>query len=314
MSVPDFQSMMLPFLQLLADGKERMHKEIVAELADRLKLTEDQKTACHEKSGSNILSNNVAWVENYLSKANLVARPRRACFVITEAGKTLLGEKPPAVNIRFLKDKYPIVAEWLKVRVKRKDDNGGDDDPSRDVDADVVTAKPPELLLEEVYTAIRNDLAQELLDQIKSASPLFFERVVIDLLTKMGYGGSRSDAAKHLGRSGDGGLDGVINEDKLGLDVLYIQAKRYNDAVTISQVRDFAGALLAKKARKGVFVTTSSFPKSAIEYVSQIEPKVILIDGQRLAQLMIEYNVGVTVKDVYEVKRIDSDYFDENEY
>lgn len=314
MSVPDFQSMMLPFLQLLADGKERFHKEIVAELADRLKLTEEQRTAYHEKSGSNILSNNVAWVENYLFKANLVTKPRRACFVITEAGKSLLKENPPAISIRFLKDKYPVVAEWLKVRVKRKDENGSDDTSESDADTETVAAKPPELLLEEVYAAIRNDLAQELLDQIKSASPSFFERVVIDLLTKMGYGGSRSDAAKHLGRSGDGGLDGVINEDKLGLDVLYIQAKRYNDAVTISQVRDFAGALLAKKARKGVFVTTSTFPKSAVEYVSQIEPKVILINGQRLAQLMIEYNVGVAIKDVYEVKRIDSDYFDENEY
>lgn len=314
MSVPDFQSMMLPFLQLLSDGKERLHKEIVTDLADKLNLTEDQRTACHEKSGSNILSNNIAWVENYLFRANLVARPRRACFVITEAGKSLLKENPPTINIRLLKDKYPSVVEWLKVRVKHKDDNDNDDHSEQDVDVDSVTAKPPELLLEEVYAAIRNDLAQELLDQIKMGAWSFFERVVIDLLTKMGYGGSRSDAARHLGKSGDGGLDGVINEDKLGLDVLYIQAKRYNDAVTISQVRDFAGALLAQKARKGVFVTTSTFPKSAIEFVSQIEPRIILIDGQRLAQLMIEYNVGVAVKDIYEVKRIDSDYFDENEY
>jgi restriction system protein len=139
----------------------------------------------------------------------------------------------------------------------------------------------------------------------------FFERIVVDLLTKMGYGGS--DAGKVVGKSGDRGIDGIINEDKLGLDVVYIQAKKYTEAVTISQVRDFAGALLARKAKKGVFITTSSFPKSAEEFVAQIEPKIILIDGQRLAQLMIDYNVGVAVKNTYEVKRIDSDYFDENE-
>lgn len=314
MSIPNFQSMMLPFLQLLADGKERFHKEIVAALADELKLTDEQKNACHEKSGTNILSNNVAWVENYLSKAGLITRPQRACFAITEAGKALVRENPTAISIRFLKDRYPVVAEWLKVRIKRKDDNVSDSASESEEDADTVAAKPPELLLEEVYTAIRNDLALELLDQVKAASWSFFERIVIDLLVKMGYGGSRSDAAKHLGKSGDGGLDGVINEDKLGLDVLYIQAKHYSDTVTISQVRDFAGALLAKKAKKGVFVTTSNFPKSAIEFVSQVEPKIILIDGQRLAELMIEYNIGVAIKDIYEIKRIDSDYFDENEY
>ena len=158
------------------------------------------------------------------------------------------------------------------------------------------------------------NLTQELLEQVKSTHWKFFERIVVDLLTKMGYGGSRQDAGKVVGKSGDNGIDGVINEDKLGLDIVYIQAKKYSDPITISQVRDFAGALLAKKARKGVFITTSTFPKSAEEFVAQIEPKVILIDGQRLAQLMIEYNVGVAVKNVYEVKRIDSDYFDENEY
>lgn len=314
MIVPDFQSMMLPFLQLLGDGREWHHKDIVASLADRLQLTEEQRTVCHEKSGSNIFANNIAWVEIYFVRANLITKPRRACFVITDTGQALLKENPPAINIRLLKDQYPAFTEWAKARSKSMDNSEKKVSSDLDANTDIVTAKPPEDLLEEVYITIRNDLAQELLDQIKTASWVFFERLVIDLLIGMGYGGSRSDAKKHLGKSGDGGVDGVINEDKLGLDVLYIQAKRYNDPITISQVRDFAGALLAKKARKGVFVTTSTFPKSAVDFVSQIEPKVVLIDGQRLAQLMIDYNVGVAVKNIYEVKRIDSDYFDENEY
>ena len=307
MSIPDLQSMMLPFLQLLADGKERFHKDILAELADKLGLSEEQQTLRHEKSGRSIFSNNIAWVETYLFKANLISKPRRACFLITEVGKSLLLEKPAIINIRLLKERYPSATQWLRTGNKEEENGSGDDKPE-------FLLKPPEELLENAHAIVCANLTQELLEQVKSTHWKFFERIVVDLLTKMGYGGSRQDAGKVVGKSGDNGIDGVINEDKLGLDIVYIQAKKYSDPITISQVRDFAGALLAKKARKGVFITTSTFPKSAEEFVAQIEPKVILIDGQRLAQLMIEYNVGVAVKDVYEVKRIDSDYLDENEY
>lgn len=309
MSIPDFQSMMLPLLQILGDGKAWFHKEIVAAIADKLNLSDEQRNLCHEKRGINILSNNLSWVEIYLFKAGLLTKPQRAYFQITEDGRTLLQKNLTSINIRFLRDNYTSVDQWLKARTPRtqgEKNNESEDSPE-------LITKPPEELLENAHSLLCLDLAQELLDQVKSSHWRFFERIVVDLLTKMGYGGSRQDAGKVVGKSGDNGIDGVINEDKLGLDVVYIQAKKYTDPITISQVRDFAGALLARKARKGVFITTSSFPKSAEEYVTQIDPKIILIDGQRLAQLMIEYNVGVAVKNIYEVKRIDSDYFDENE-
>ena len=305
-AVPDFQSMMLPFLQILGDGKERFRKDMVKAVADALNLTDEQRNLRHAKSGVNMLSNNISWAEVNLLKAHLISRPLRACYQITEAGQALLRKKPNSINLRFLKDNCPDYAQWLKTRIKKEVS-------SEDEDVTEIVAKPPEELLKDTYSTICSGLAQELLDQVKSSHWRFFEKLVVDLLTRMGYGGSRQDAGKVVGKSGDNGIDGVINEDKLGLDVVYIQAKRFADPVTISQVRDFAGALLAKKARKGVFITTSSFPKSAMEFVAQIEPKVILIDGQRLAQLMIEYNVGVSVKETYEVKRIDFDYFDENE-
>jgi len=297
---------MLPFLTLLGDGKERFHKDIVVELADRLNLTDDQRNLRREKSRANVFSQNLGYVKMYFHKANLIMKTKEGCCRITETGHALLRKKPDSLSIRFLRDNYPSLAQWLRSRTKGEDGNENEGTPE-------LVAKQPEELLEEAYSTLCTDLAQELLDQVKAAHWRFFEQIVVDLLTKMGYGGSRQDAAKVVGKSGDNGIDGVINEDKLGLDVVYIQAKKYTDAITISQVRDFAGALLAKKARKGVFITTSSFPKSAVEFVAQIEPKVILIDGQRLAQLMIENNVGVTVKDTYEIKRIDYDYFDENE-
>ena len=305
-SVPDFQSMILPFLNILSDGKEWFRKDMIKAIAETLKLTEEQRNMSHAKSGVNIFSNNIAWVETNLLKAELISRPQRACYQITSAGQEILRKNPASINLRFLRDNCPVYAQWLQTRVKKKEDYGNEEP------LELITELPEEQL-KNAHSIMCSDLAQELLDQVKSSHWRFFEQTVVDLLTKMGYGGSRQDAAKVVGKSGDNGIDGVINEDKLGLDVVYIQAKKYTDSVTISQVRDFAGALLAKKARKGVFITTSSFPKSAEEFVAQIEPKVILIDGQRLAQLMIEYNVGVTVKNTYEVKRIDYDYFDENE-
>ncbi|MCL2744405.1 MAG: restriction endonuclease [Planctomycetaceae bacterium] len=304
-SVPDFQSMMLPFLQIISDGKERSRGYIVEAIADSLDLTEEQRNMRHPRSGENMLSNNMSWIEMNFIKANLISRPRRGSYQITKAGKEILRKKPKSISCRFLKDNCPSYAMWLKTRIKKEVDIESDAPPE--------IVKPPEELLKDTYSVLCSDLAQELLDTVKSAHWRFFERLVVDLLTRMGYGGSRQDAGQVVGKSGDNGIDCIINEDKLGLDVVYIQAKRFSEPVTISQVRDFAGALLAKKARKGVFITTSTFPKSAVEFVSQIEPKVILIDGQRLAQLMLEYNVGISVKETYEVKRIDFDYFDENE-
>ena len=312
-TVPDFQSLMPTCLQIISDGNMYSFKDIVQEIAEKLKLTDEQRTANLGKIGSrSTFTNNVNFALSYLFMAGLIEKPRRACFQIAEVGKTLLGKKPEKINIRFLSENYPSFAErqkkWRKPTERTIDQENGD---TSDIIA--IAEEPPEIILEKTHSILRSDLAQELLDNVKKSHWRFFERLVVDLLTKMGYGGSRQDAARVVGKSGDNGIDGVIKEDKLGLDVVYVQAKKYTEPITISQVRDFAGALLYKKARKGVFITTSSFPKTAEDFVATIEQKIILIDGQRLAELMIEYNVGVVVKEIYEVKRIDYDYFDENE-
>jgi restriction system protein len=310
-AVPDFQSLMLPCLQIVSDGNAHVFKDIVQEIGEKLELTDEQRTTNLGKTGSrSTFTNNVNFALSYLFMASLIEKPRRASFRIAEVGQTLLEKKPEKISIRFLSENYPSFAKrqkkWRKSPERTIDKENGDT-------SDIITEEPPEVILEKTHSILRSDLAQELLDQVKKSHWSFFERLVVDLLTKMGYGGSRQDAARVVGKSGDNGIDGVIKEDKLGLDVVYIQAKRYTEPITISQVRDFAGALLYKKARKGVFITTSSFPKTAEDFVATIEQKIILIDGQRLAELMIEYDVVVAVKDIYEVKRIDYDYFDENE-
>lgn len=311
--VPDFQSMMLPFLQLMEDGKEHGTKDMLKPLADKLQLTETQRTLKHEKSGQPIFQNNLTWVVTYLAKAGLLLRPRRGFFTISDEGKNILKDPPDRIDIKFLKQLNPSFADWLSQRTRPKQKTG--DEPNigvaDDETCETIISKTPDEILEETYSLICRDLADDLLEQVRQASWQFFERLVVDVITKMGYGGSRQDAGKVVGKSGDNGIDGLINEDKLGLDVLYIQAKKYDGPIPVSQVRDFAGALLAKKARKGIFITTSTFPKSAIEFVAQIEPRIILIDGERLAQLMIEHNVGVSIKETYEIKRIDNDYFED---
>jgi len=310
-SVPDFQSLMLPCLQVLTDGKARSAQTLYSEIADKMALTETQRSLRHEKRNNFIYQVNINFAASYLFMAGLLDKPGRACFQITEAGQALLEKNPERINSRFLNENYPSFAErqkkWRKPPTEKN--NGKENDNT----LGAISEEPPEEILEKAHSILCSDLAEELLNQVKNTHWSFFERLVVDLLIRMGYGGSRQDAAKVVGKSGDNGIDGVINEDKLGLDVVYIQAKRYSEPVTISQVRDFSGALDFKKAKKGVFLTTSSFPKSAEEYVAAIDKKIILIDGRRLAELMIEYNVGVAVKEIYEVKRIDYDYFDENE-
>jgi len=310
-TVPDFQSMMLPCLQALADGRERSAQTLYLEVADRMGISEQQRSLRHEKRGTSICNTNINFAASYLYMAGLLAKPKRACFQIVEAGQALLKKKPERISIRFLVENYPSFAErqkqWRKPTEKAVDKENGDT-------SGFLTETPPEDTLEKAHSILCSDLARELLDQVRRSHWKFLERLVVELLTKMGYGGSRHDAAKVIGKSGDNGIDGIINEDKLGLDVIYVQAKRHEQPISEPQVRDFSGALDGKSATKGVFITTSSFTKPADEYVARIgNKKIILIDGQRLAELMIEYNVGVAIKETYEVKRIDYDYFDESE-
>jgi len=303
--IPDFQKIMLPLLKVVSDGDEHPLREVINKISDEFRLSEEERAELLPSGNQPIIDNRVGWVRTYLKKAQLLESPRRGVLKISQAGKQLLESKPEKIDVRFLKT-LPGFKEW------HESSSSKDDEITPLIEkTEIETGKTPEELLEYSFVSIKEQLASELLDKVKSSTPAFFEILVIDLLIKMGYGGSRKEAGQVMGKSGDGGIDGLIKEDKLGLDTIYVQAKRWENQVTIHQVRDFAGSLLGKKAKKGIFITTSSYPGSAKEFVGSIEPKIVLIDGKELAELMIEYNVGVATKKAYEVKRLDTDYFDE---
>jgi restriction system protein len=303
--IPDFQTLMLPLLQILSDGNEHVLRDTINQLTEQFHLTEEEKTELLPSGNQPVIDNRVGWARTYLKKAELLENPRRGILKISEAGRKLLETKPQRIDVKYLKT-LPGFKEW------QTSFSSKDDELETVVEkAEIESGKTPEELLEYSFLSIKAQLASELLEKVKNCPPAFFEFLVVDLLIKMGYGGSRKEAGQVRGRSGDGGIDGLIKEDKLGLDTIYIQAKRWENQVTIHQVRDFAGSLLGQKAKKGIFITTSSYPASAKEFVTSIEPKIILIDGKELAELMIEYNVGVATKKSYDVKRLDTDYFEE---
>ena len=302
--IPDFQTLMLPLLELLADKKEHHFQSLISQICDKFKLTNEERKELLRSGSQEIINNRVAWAKTYLKKTKLIDSPRRATFVITEQGEKVLMSKPKRIDIQFLQ-KFPEFQEWRNSYLFKKDD-----EISEQI-VEVETGKTPEELLEYSYTKLREELASELLEKIKNCSANFFERLVVDLLIKMGYGGSKKEAGQIIGKSGDGGIDGIIKEDKLGLDTIYVQAKKWVNTVPVGQIRDFAGSLLSKKAKKGIFISTSNYPKNAYDFVASIEPKIVLIDGKELAELMIEYDVGLAVKTNYEIKKIDSDYFEE---
>lgn len=243
-----------------------------------------------------------------MKKAGLLEPTRRGYYQITERGCELLAKQPKVINVKLL-EKYPEFLEFKKLKGTRARNSEGISGTKSIPD---ISAATPSEALEAAYENLRDELADELLAKLKATSPAFFERVVVELLVKMGYGGSRSDAGRAIGKSGDGGIDGIIKEDKLGLDVVYIQAKRWNNTpVGRPDVMQFAGALQAQRANKGIFITTSRFTEEARSYVSQIGSKIVLIDGEQLTSLMIENDVGVSTVSLYPVKKIDSDYFDE---
>ena len=293
-------------LEIFGDQKEHSLQELIKQVSDKFGLTEEERNQLLETGNQTIINNRVGWARTYLKKANLIESPHRAIFKITSDGLTVLKNKPEKINIKFLKT-LPAFKEWHLSYTSRKDNGTGEATEVEELD----TEKTPQELLEYSYSKLKDELAFELLEKIKVCSPAFFENLVIDLLITMGYGGSRKDAGQIVGKSGDGGIDGIIKEDKLGLDVIYVQAKRWENQVNISSVRDFAGSLLSKKAKKGIFITTATFPQSANEFVNNIEHKIILIDGKELAKLMIEHNVGVSTKNIYEIKKMDIDYFEE---
>jgi restriction system protein len=304
MSIPDYQTLMLPVLKLASDGKEHKFNQAVEELADKFELTTEERNEVLPSGSQAVFNNRVGWARSYLEQACLLASPKRGFFTITAKGNELLATNPAQINISIL-EQYP---EFIEFRNRKKDKTENDSQlvPSHKRES-ILT---PEDALASAYKELRLALESEILNAVKEASPSFFERIVVDLLVKMGYGGNRQDAGRALGKSGDGGIDGIINEDRLGLDVIYIQAKRWESVVGRPEIQKFAGALQGQRARKGVFITTSSFTKDAREYASVIESKIILIDGELLSKLMAEHNVGVSTVGQYEVKKLDSDYFD----
>lgn len=303
MPIPDFQSLMLPVLRIASDGKEHTIRESEARLAVEFGLSDEEKARLLPSSRQAVFYNRISWAKVYLQQAGLIVSPRRGCFVITERGRQVLAQKPERINIKFL-EAFP---EFVDARTSKKDK---DKPPERDFENS--DRETPEERLEDAYQKIRAGLAAELLNHVKGGSAQFFEELVVELLVKMGYGGSRKEAGRAIGGSGDEGIDGIINEDRLGLDVIYIQAKKWEGTVGRPEIQKFVGALHGKRARKGVFITTGRFAGDAIEYVSHIDPRVVLIDGRQLAELMIDFGIGVTPTAVYEIKRIDTDYFSES--
>lgn len=304
MAIPDYQTLMLPVLQLASNGKEHKFSQAVEELANKFSLTTEERNELLPSGSQAVFNNRVGWARSYLKQAGLLASPNRGFFTITPKGTDLLSTNPTRINASTL-EKYPEFIEFRN-RKKDKSENESETVPSFEQESTLT----PEDALASAYNKLRSALESEILSSVKEASPSFFERVVVDLLVKMGYGGNRHDAGRALGKSGDGGIDGIINEDRLGLDVIYIQAKRWEGVVGRPEIQKFAGALQGQRARKGVFITTSSFTKEAKEYASVIDSKIILIDGENLSKLMAEHNVGVSIVGQYEVKKLDSDYFD----
>jgi restriction system protein len=280
-------------------------REVSEKLASEFQLSEDDKNELLP-SGQLTYKNRIGWARTYLKKAGLLKSMGRAKFMITERGLQVLKENPSVINTKYL-ERFP---EFLEFKNAYKQNNE-EVEIKTSLPAD--SEKTPEEILYESYQELRSELAHELLEKIKSCSPSFFEKLVVDLLVAMGYGGSRSDAGQAIGKSGDEGIDGIINEDKLGLDVVYIQAKRWENTVGRPVVQAFAGSLEGQRAKKGVLITTSKFSQDAKDYVKVIEKKIVLIDGERLAQLMIDYDIGVSEQARYIVKRLDTDYFGEED-
>lgn len=311
MSIPDYQTLMLPLLRLAADGSEHRFRDAVEQLAAEFQLSDQERATMLPSGTAPMFDNRVGWAKTYLKQAGLIDTTRRGYFRITLRGTELLGTNPDLIDASTLEN----YEEFRAFRSRRSEDKGG---LQHDLPTTLAPLSPaltvpeatPEELFSQAYQRLRSNLEAEVLEQVKAATPAFFERLVIDLLVAMGYGGSRRDAGKAVGRSGDGGIDGIIKEDKLGLDVIYVQAKRWEGTVGRPEIQKFAGALQGQRANKGVFITTSGFSREAQEYAGIIPSKIILIGGEQLAALMVDHNVGVSPVSRFEIKRVDSDYFE----
>lgn len=299
MTIPDFQTVMLPLLQICGDAKEHTNQETYERLADQFSLSDEDRSKLLPSGRQTIFTNRVAWAKSHMRMALLLENVRRGAFHITPRGLDLLATKPVRIDLKTL-------AGYPEYQVNR---TGSGPEAELIPEKVVSTDLTPHELLETAYQSIRKDLAANVLSQVKACPPDFFERLVVDLLLKMGYGGTHKDAGRAIGKSGDGGIDGIIKEDKLGLDTIYLQAKRWEQNVGQPEIQQFVGALEGVKARRGIFLTTSTFTRQAREYADKIERRVVLIDGESIAELMIDHGVGVSTTGTFEIKRIDGDYF-----
>jgi restriction system protein len=299
MTIPLFQQIMLPLLQLLEDKQEHSLRQVIDSLTNQFNLTQEEQHELLPSGKQAIFDNRVGWARTHLKKAGLIESTRRGFFRITDRGLQVLKQKPAKIDVKFL-NQFEEFREFRAIRREKQEELDEEE-----------TETTPEEALANAYQDLKNNLASELLQQLKASSPTQFENIVIDLLVAMGYGGSRKEAAKAIGRSGDEGIDGIINEDRLGLDVIYVQAKKWEGTVGRPEVQKFAGALQGQHARRGIFITTSNFSKEAADFASRVDNKIILLDGDTLVQYMIDHNIGVTPSVNYEVKKIDLDYFTE---
>lgn len=300
MAVPDYQTCILPLLKFYADGQDHTFREAMEALAKEFHLTDEERREMLPSGQQEVFDNRIGWARTYMKKAALIEATKRGVNKITQRGLDVLKKKPSKIDVNYLSQ----FQEFKDFRALRhtKTEEEPEIEPNNET---------PEESLEGAYQKLRADLASDLLQRLKTCSPIFFERLVVEVIVKMGYGGTRKDAGKAVGKSGDGGIDGIIKEDKLGLDAIYIQAKRWENTVGRPEIQKFIGALAQQRAKKGLFITTSSFSADAEDCISRIEAKVVLIDGETLTQLMIDHNFGVSTVGNYEIKKVDSDYFSE---
>jgi restriction system protein len=305
MPIPDYQTLMLPLLRLAADGEVHSKRDTVPELALQFGLSEDEQKELLPSGKQGVFDNRVGWARSYLKMALLIEYVQRGQFRITDRGRHVLGENPKRID-NVLLSRFPEFVEFKR----RARPSAAEENSTFAVETETDT---PDDLMATGYLNSRRHVEQDVLTKVKLCPPEFFERLVVKLLTAMGYGGTLADAGKAIGKSGDGGVDGVIKEDRLGLEQIYIQAKRWdNTNVGRPEIQKFVGALHGKRARKGIFLTTSTFTKEAHDYVNGLETKVILIDGVELTKFMFDYEIGISTESTYAVKRIDNDFFDED--
>lgn len=310
MAIPDYETLMAPLLRLLGSKGLMTLGEAVVHLADEFQLTPEERAVLLPSGQYPLFRNRVGWAKTYLKQAGLIVQPKRGQMELTPEARALLPKLPAHIDGSFLA-RFPSFLDFMSRSGTRATTRPGEStsQPTTSLQTPLESEGPPEEVIERAMRTLRDELRIELLDTVKAAAPEFFERLVVKLLLRMGYGGSREEAGQTVGRSGDGGIDGIINEDRLGLDAIYLQAKRWEGVVGRPDIMRFVGALAGQRANKGVFITTSWFTQEARDYAASSQYKVVLIDGARLADLMIEHDLGVSVAATYQLKRIDSDFF-----